>query len=361
MIYRVIGAMSGSSLDGLDLAFTEFEEQGGKWSFETKAAACYEYSDLWKEKLKNACSLSAREHTLLHTEFGRYMGDRILEFMQENQLHYQVGLIASHGHTSFHIPEKGTSVQLGDGAAIAAKTGLPVVTDLRSMDVALGGQGAPIVPVGEKYLLSGYQYFLNLGGIANISFLAGDKLLAFDICPANRVLNMLASEKGKPYDEGGSMAALGKLDESLLAKLNELEYYSRPHPKSLANDLGTDIIYPMIKSHSLSAEDGLRTYTEHIAFQLKNAILKLGQPAAGASMLVTGGGAFNDFLLKIIRQLLGEYGIEVKVPNAMLVSYKEAIIMGFIGVLRWRQEVNVLGSVTGARRDSIGGALWAGE
>ncbi len=360
MIYRAIGAMSGSSLDGLDLAFVEFEEQGGKWRFETKAAACYEYDETWKEKLRRAYNLSAREHALLHTEFGHFMGERILEFMESHQLHYQVGLISSHGHTSFHIPEKKTTVQIGDGSAIAARTGLPVVTDLRSLDVALGGQGAPIVPIGEKYLLSEYEYFLNLGGIANISFLHKEDSIAFDICPANRVLNMLASALGKPYDEGGKIASAGKINDPLLSKLNGLDYYSKSFPKSLANDFGTDVIYPMIKDQAISVEDRLRTFVEHIALQLKNSITQVGPPAMPAKLLITGGGAFNHFLVKRIGEVLTELQIEVVVPDPLLVSNKEAIIMAFIGVLRWRQEVNVLSSVTGASRDSIGGALWIG-
>lgn len=361
MIYRVIGGMSGSSLDGLDLAFVEFEEQGGKWSFETKAAACFEYEGEWKDRLKNACSLSARDHALLDTAFGRYIGEKVLAFIQNHQLHYQVGLISSHGHTSFHIPEKNTTVQLGDGAAIAATTGLPVVTDLRSMDVALGGQGAPIVPVGEKYLLPGFQYFLNLGGIANISLINDGDPLAFDICPANRVLNLLASEKGLPFDEGGAMASSGVVNDALLAKLNELDYYQRSFPKSLANEFGTDIIYPLIKAHTSSVEDGLSTFTEHIAIQVSRAVSANGGPVQAGKMLITGGGAFNTCLVKRVTELLANQKIKVEVPDPLMVSFKEAIIMAFIGVLRWRQEANVLSRVTGSLRDSIGGSLWAGE
>ena len=360
MIYRAIGVMSGSSLDGLDLAFVEFEEQGGKWSFVIRAAACYDYDEVWKEKLRQSFALNALDHALLHTEFGHFIGENVLQFMETHQIHYQVGLISSHGHTSFHIPEKKTSVQLGDGAAIAAKTGLPVVTDLRSLDVALGGQGAPIVPIGEKYLLSAYEYFLNLGGIANISSLHQSDSIAFDICPANRVLNMLASLKGLSYDEGGVFSARGTVNDALLSKLNALEYYSKPYPKSLANDFGTEVVYPMIMDHGLSVEDGLRTYSEHIAVQLKNSMGQLGLPLNPAKLLVTGGGAFNHFLVKRISEVLAELNIEVIVPDALLVSNKEAIIMAFLGVLRWRQEINVMSSVTGASRDSSGGALWIG-
>src|SRR5688572_1989362 len=189
MVYRAIGLMSGSSLDGLDIAFAEFHENAGKWSYELKKTACYSYDEEWTERLKNATKLPALDYQLLHTSYGHYIGQKLVDFIEEHQLHYQVSLIASHGHTVFHVPSKKMTSQLGDGAAIAAKTGLPVVTDLRALDVALGGQGAPIVPIGEKILLKDHDYFLNLGGIANIS-VNTDPYIAFDICPANRVLNI---------------------------------------------------------------------------------------------------------------------------------------------------------------------------
>jgi anhydro-N-acetylmuramic acid kinase len=191
MLYRTIGLMSGSSLDGLDIVFAEFYENAGSWNFEIKAADCYEYSPGWKERLQNATSLTALDYLFLHSEYGHYLGKQVNRFIEEKSLHYQVGLIASHGHTTFHVPPKMTA-QLGDGAAIAAETKLPVVSDLRALDVAFGGQGAPIVPVGEKLLLKEYSMFLNLGGIANISFNLPDNYIAFDVCPANRVLNLIA-------------------------------------------------------------------------------------------------------------------------------------------------------------------------
>src|SRR5438874_2223580 len=185
MIYRAIGVMSGSSLDGLDIAFSEFQENGGKWNYEIKKADCYLYSKEWAQKLRTATSLGALEYQLLHVEYGQYIGQQINKFIEENSLNYQVALISSHGHTSFHVPSKKMTAQLGDGAAIAAQTQLPVVTDLRALDLAFGGQGAPIVPIGEKWLLGDYNYFLNLGGIANISFKA-EPYIAFDVCSANR-------------------------------------------------------------------------------------------------------------------------------------------------------------------------------
>jgi len=366
MVYRAIGLMSGSSLDGLDIAFVEFQESGGKWSYEMLKADCYAYDDEWIQRLKNATNLSALEYQVLHVEYGHLTGKLVNRFIEENRLNYQVALVASHGHTSFHLPAKKMTAQLGDGAAIAAETGLPVVTDLRALDVAFGGQGAPIVPIGEKMLWSEYDYFLNIGGIANLSK-SGEPPLGgwgLDICPANRVLNMLANEAGKNYDDGGEMAASGSINSALLEKLNQLDYYKQSYPKSLANDFGTDTVYPMIRDAGCRMQDALRTYVEHVAVQIKNAItnLKNQQPAtSNQQLLATGGGVFNSFLMNRIANHLKEQGIEVIIPDVNLVNYKEALIMAFIGVLRWRQENNVLSSVTGAARDSIGGALWTGQ
>ncbi|MBL7742660.1 MAG: anhydro-N-acetylmuramic acid kinase [Chitinophagaceae bacterium] len=363
MVYKAIGLMSGSSLDGLDIAFAALHENGGKWSYEIVKADCYSYSGEWIARLKSAVSLNALDYQLLHTDYGHYLGQQVNKFIRENELEYRVALVASHGHTTFHIPARKMTGQLGDGAAIAAETQLPVVSDLRAMDIAFGGQGAPIVPIGEKLLLGNYDYFLNLGGIANISVNA-DQYVAFDICPANRVLNMLANEAGKEYDKGGEMASQGNVNAVLLEKLNSLDYYKQSFPKSLANDFGTDIVYPIIKDAGIPVNDALRTYVEHITVQIGRNItaLKSDKPrTANRKLLATGGGAFNTFVVQELSNKLKELNIEVEVPDKNLVNYKEALIMALIGVLRWREEYNVISSVTGATRASIGGALWMGQ
>ncbi|MEO9021971.1 MAG: anhydro-N-acetylmuramic acid kinase [Ginsengibacter sp.] len=360
MIYNVIGLMSGSSLDGLDICFVELNETAGKWEYEIKCAACAEYTGEWTRKLKDAIHLPALQYQLLHTDYGHYLGTMVNDFIEKFQLHHKVSLIASHGHTTFHFPEKKMTHQLGDGAAIAAVTELPVVSDLRAMDIAFGGQGAPIVPLGEKLLFPGYPYLLNIGGIANISMNENEGMVAFDICAANRILNMFASEKNKQYDKDGEMACSGKVNTDLLRKLNEQDYYSLPYPKSLSNSFGTDIIYPLIKSFALSTEDSLCTYVEHIAVQVKNSLLPSFSNTEMQRLMITGGGAFNQFLIARISKHLEEINFEVYIPEEDVVVYKEALIMALLGVLRWREQYTVLSSVTGASRNSIGGALWLG-
>lgn len=360
MFYRAIGLMSGSSLDGLDIVFAGFEEYGGKWQYTILAADCYAYSEQWMNRLQAATQLNAYEYMLLHTDFGRYVGEQVNQFIQAHQLEHKVQLIGSHGHTTFHVPHLGMTGQIGDGATIAAVTGINVVSDLRAMDVALGGQGAPIVPMGEKLLLAQYPFLLNLGGIANISR-QGENYVAFDVCPANRVLNMLVNQLGHAYDDGGKIAASGQLNTALLTKLNALDYYQQPFPKSLANDYGTDIVFPLIQSAGLAVPDALRTYTEHIALQLGYSIAGLHTGNQPAQLLATGGGAHNHFLIQRIQAALSPLQIEVVVPDAKLINYKEALVMGLLAVLRWREENTVLHTVTGATRSSIGGAVWMGQ
>lgn len=361
MVYKAIGLMSGSSLDGLDIAYAHFQEIAGKWSVELKNTLCLEYDDAWSKRLSESTHLNAFDYQLLHVEFGHYLGQCVNAFIEENGLHHQVAMIASHGHTTFHHPELKMTSQLGEGAAIAAETGLAVISDLRALDVALGGQGAPIVPMGEKRLFGEYDLLLNLGGIANISIREDDEYIAFDVCSANAVLNRLAAKAGFDYDDEGRLAVEGTLDQQLLDELNNLDYYAKHPPKSLDNSFASSIIYPIIEKYGLSVSDALRTYVEHIILQIQWSIhpfLSASFPSP-ANMLITGGGAFNTFLIKKLEEvLMGK--ILIVVPDAGVVKFKEAMIMAFLGVLRWREEYTVLSSVTGATKNSIGGALWLG-
>ncbi|HZH94835.1 MAG TPA: anhydro-N-acetylmuramic acid kinase, partial [Flavisolibacter sp.] len=358
MVYKVIGLMSGSSLDGLDIVFTELHENSGSWSFEILEAECYAYTKEWSDKLANAVNLSALDYQLLHAEYGAYLGDEVNRFIEEKGLQYKVALVASHGHTTFHVPSKRMTAQLGDGAALAARTKGIVVSDLRALDIAFGGQGAPIVPIGEKLLLKEYSVFLNIGGIANLSVHTPGSSIAFDVCAANKILNLLMNKVGKEYDAGGQLAQTGRINNDLLQQLNSLKYYSEPYPKSLANSFGIDEVFPIVESYGLTVADALRTYVEHIALQIKNSLEHSVGGIENPKLLVAGGGAFNTFLIERLTQALLPLNIEVVVPGDKIIQYKEALVMALIGVLRWRQEYNVLSSVTGAEQDSIGGAVW---
>ncbi|MEP6465069.1 MAG: anhydro-N-acetylmuramic acid kinase [Parafilimonas sp.] len=363
MFYSVIGLMSGSSLDGLDIVFTELEENRNEWNYNIKAAACSTYNHEWKIKLANAKNLNAHDYFLLHTAYGKFLAENVNRFIEENNLHHQVQLITSHGHTVFHEPKLGFTTQLGCGATLAALTGINVVNDLRIMDVALGGQGAPIVPVGEKLLFPKFDFYLNIGGIANISFQIERNFIAFDVCPANSILNMLAQETGKDFDEDGNIAASGEIIQPLMNKLNALNYYALPSPKSLSNNFGTEIIYPLIKSFGINNNDALRTFVEHIAYQTKQSIQYLitHNTRTAYKLLITGGGAFHKFLIERLKSNLEIFNVDVVIAENNIVLYKEALIMALLGVLRWREENTVMASVTGASRSSIGGAVWIGQ
>ena len=360
MVYRALGMMSGSSLDGLDIAFVEFEVSGSSWKYEFKATECVPYTDDWRGRLQNATRLSAFDYLQLHVDYGHYLGQKAKDFIAANGLEYKVQLIGSHGHTSFHSPKSRLTHQLGDGASIAAETGINVVSDLRSMDVAHGGEGAPIVPIGEKLLMPDYNLFLNIGGIANLSF-NQVPFIAFDVCPANRVMNFISQQKGLAYDEDGRLAASGSIHTPLLMQLNELDYYQSSYPKSLSNSFGDEMIIPIIQSYHLSHEDALATYCEHISQQVKRAIANHLNWNADQKprILVSGGGSFNSCLLSRIRFYNPQ--IEWFIADNQLASFKEALIMAFIAVLRWREEENTISSVTGAKRNSIGGAVWLGH
>ncbi|MFZ9261905.1 MAG: anhydro-N-acetylmuramic acid kinase [Chitinophagaceae bacterium] len=364
MVYKVIGLMSGSSLDGLDIVFVEIEEKGGKWNYQVLNTSCIPYDTDLCEKLQKAPELSARELASLDAFYGKYIGKQVNAFIANHQLDYKVGLVVSHGHTVFHHPPYYTT-QIGNGAFIAAETMLPVVSDLRTMDVAMGGQGAPIVPMGENLLYPDFKYFLNIGGIANISFKSEHAYDAFDVCPANRVMNILSQDLGKAYDEFGENARKGNIMESLLDQLNAQEYYWQTFPKSLANEFGTDVIVPLIKTFQLKPQDALCTYVEHIAMQVCEAVQQInrkrGFSPVSEKIMVTGGGALNAFLVERLNVHLNPMNIYVEVPDRQTVEFKEAIIMALLGILRWREEFNVLSSVTGSSANSIGGALWMGK
>ncbi len=342
--YWVIGVMSGTSLDGLDIAFCEFWT-AKSWQYRIHYAETISYTNEWKNKLSKAHLLNGYELTELHKDYGILMGEYIHAFIEKHRIKY-IDLIASHGHTVFHQPDKQINLQIGNGAFISARTGISTVFDFRTLDIALGGQGAPLVPLGDELLFSEYTYCLNIGGISNISFKEYQKRVAFDVCPSNMVLNHLAQQKGLPYDKDGSLARRGKINQSLLLKLNQLSYYQKQYPKSLGREWVEREFLPLISAYPISIENKLATCTEHIAYQIGLCTQHTG------NMLVTGGGAHNTFLVERI----GKYSkTKIIVPNNHIVDFKEALIFAFLGLLRWKGKINILSSVTGAKSDSISG------
>ena len=348
--YHVIGLMSGTSLDGLDIACCDFSEEAGKWSYKINVAETLPYPQAWIDRLSGAESGTAPDLARLDVDFGHYCGDAVKTFIQRNSIHPD--FIASHGHTIFHDPSRKLTLQIGKGAAIAAETGLTVINDFRSLDVALGGQGAPLVPIGDRLLFGAYDYCLNLGGFGNISFEREGERVAWDICPVNIVLNYLSRKKGKPYDPDGQMARSGKPDKSLLERLDSIEYYKKPFPKSLGKEWLIREFLPLIENSHAEVNDLLSTVCEHIAGQVAAATSHENK----ASILVTGGGALNAFLVESIRKATQK---QVIIPDILTVNFKEALIFAFLGVLRLRGENNCLRTVTGAMKDNCGGAVWS--
>ena len=353
--YHVIGLMSGTSLDGLDVAFCRFTYKNENWIYKILNANTLEYTHTWIDSLREAETWDAQRLIALDHAYGRYLGEQVQQFVADAGI--QPDFIASHGHTIFHQPDKHISLQIGNGAYLAAHAGLPVVCDFRTLDIALGGQGAPLVPIGDALLFSEYDFCINLGGIANVSFQKNDRRLAFDICACNMLLNHLAGSLGLGYDKDGLLARSGNLQQDLLDQLNEPAYFTNPAPKSLGKEWVLENSLRAINSHSSSTEDKLRTVCQHIALQIKQALQPLHQ--GRHRVLLTGGGAFNAYLVELLQQQLGpDYSVEVPAPE--VVSFKEALIFAFLGVLRWRGEHNCLRSVTGAKHDNIGGAIYLG-
>lgn len=343
--YTILGVMSGTSLDGIDLAAVEFDSNNSK-KFNIIAATTIPYSAEWKKKLQNSSSLSAYDFLKLHKEYGSYIGTLINQFLKSTSL--SIDYIASHGHTVFHEPQHRLNFQLGDGAFIASTTGITTISDFRTLDIALGGQGAPLVPIGDEILFSEYDYCLNIGGIANISFKQSDKRIAYDICPANMVLNYIAQQAGFEYDNKGMMASKGQIHNKLLIQLNQLDYYQQSYPKSLGREWVEHFFYPLIRSYQLSNENLLCTLCEHIAMQIGNNIPSHGK------LLITGGGAYNDFLISRVK---AHTSAKVVIPEPLIINYKEALIFAFLGLLRVKHQPNTLSSVTGAKTNVCSGIV----
>jgi len=362
--YLVLGLMSGSSLDGLDLALCRFFGGGlaaGKaieWRLER--GGTLPFSAEWKKRLPALPSAGGGDLLRAHTAFGRYLGGLVNQFLSAEKAfpHF----LASHGHTVFHDPASQMTFQLGEGAALAAATGLPVVNDFRAMDVALGGQGAPLAPLADQHLFPGYDYYLNVGGIANFSATNGSNWVAFDLGGANQVFNALAQTLDLPFDEGGRLAARGAIDMTLLRRVHQLDFFRQPFPKSLSNEWVQEVLLPLYREADLPVEDKLHTAVAQLAQTVAQALvdtLPAESPGnAPRRMLVTGGGAYNHFLMDSIRRECQKIcSLALVIPERPTIEFKEAILMALMGWLRWNGRSNCVSSTTGAFRDAIGGTV----
>lgn len=343
--YRVIGVMSGSSLDGLDLALCVLKKTGARWSYRIEKAKTVRYPPIIRLVLEEIMNAKAIHLAGMDVHLGEFIGQACKGFGGK-----QVHLIASHGHTVFHQPRAAFTTQVGSGASIAAIAGITTVCDFRTTDMALGGQGAPLAPLGEKLLFPEYKAFLNIGGICNISVHGPKAILGYDVCIGNQALNLLAHEAGKDYDTNGKLARTGSVHEPLLTALNALPFHRQKPPRSLGREWFDATLRPLIADPHIPLTNRLRTVVEHIAQQLGAAFSKVKTP-----VLVTGGGAHNAFLVERIR---ASTKAPLVVPDKLTVDFKEALVFALLGVLRMRGEVNALASVTGAKRDSVGGAVY---
>lgn len=370
MKYKVLGLMSGTSLDGLDMAICEFEKidnslsdqkryttysvtrcqpinlpqkKRKEWNFKIERATTIKYSENWIEKLKNAHKLSAYDFLKLDVDYGKLIGKKVNEFLKDEK----VDFIASHGHTIFHNPAEGVTSQIGNGFDISAVTGLPVINNFRNFDVALGGQGAPLVPIGDKILFSQYDFCLNLGGFSNISFQKKNERIAFDISPVNFAANYFAKKLNFEIDEDGKIGEQGKFNKSLFNKLNNINFYKQKPPKSLGREWFFEEFLPVVENFEISTNDKLRTIYEHIAFQISKVTNQKSK-----TVLLTGGGAYNKFLINLLEKYSKP---EFIIPKKEIIDYKEALIFAFLGVLHEENQENCLASVTGAKQNSVGG------
>ena len=352
-VYTVLGGMSGTSLDGLDLALCRFEHRRNEtvsWRYEVLAAETLAYTAEWQQHLAHAQHLSGLELIALDRHFGRFLGHEGAQFIERHRLP-KPDLYVSHGHTVFHVPERGFTLQIGAVSEVSAAAGCAVLGDLRSGDVALSGQGAPLVPIGDRLLFAEYEACINIGGFANLSLERDGRRVAWDVCAANGVLNLLAlrADERLQYDKNGALARSGHVLEDVLHRLEKLAYYQRQSPKSLGREFTEAEILPLLEA-SYAPTDLLRTYTEHIALRL---CADLG--AVQGKVLFTGGGTHNDFLLERISALAR---FEVVKPNDRLIDFKEAIVFAFLGALWLNGDHNVLSSVTGAQRDHRSGIYY---
>ncbi|WP_299683105.1 anhydro-N-acetylmuramic acid kinase [uncultured Dokdonia sp.] len=346
--YNVVGVMSGTSLDGIDFAYLKITIKP-TYNAQIITAETQSYPDAWIKKLQAAVHYNARDLQELNKSYTQYLGEAIHQFIEKNKIPRDtLDAICSHGHTILHQPDQGYTLQIGNLPEIASIVKCKTVYDFRVQDVTLGGQGAPLVPIGDQLLFSTYDYCINLGGFANVSMQKENTRIAYDICAVNTVLNTYALQLGKAYDDGGAFAKAGTVNIPLLDDLNALSFFKKSPPKSLGIEWVQEHIFPIISNYKIPPKDVLATFTEHIAQQLANQIKE------NSAVLITGGGAYNTYLMERLQALKK---CEVIVPDNVLVEYKEALIFGLLGVLKLEGKNNCLASVTGARKDHSSGVV----
>lgn len=345
--YNVIGVMSGTSLDGIDLVYTKLI-YNTTWSFEIIYAETISYSKKWFDVLKHLVAYSITDLKDIDTDYTTHIAHIIKAFITKNGIQH-VDAVCSHGHTALHRPDHSLTYQIGNLPLLADILNVTVVCDFRVQDVEYGGQGAPLVPIGDKLLFSQYDYCLNLGGFANISYQEANERIAYDICPVNIVLNKYAQKLGYKYDDGGKIAAAGTNILALGKALNALSFYNEKPPKSLGLEWVNQNVFPLLETSKSREEDILKTFSNHIAKQIARFI------KTDSKVLVTGGGAYNEY---IISQIKLNKNIEVILPSKKVIEFKEALIFAFLGVLKLRDEVNCLKSVTGASKDHSSGKIY---
>ncbi len=347
--YRLIGVMSGTSLDGIDLVLVEMDFSE-KITYTIVHAETFPYPREWQKRLSKAVKLEAPELNVLDHDYTFFLAKTINRFIQKYDIDL-IDAVCSHGHTVKHMPKKGITLQIGNLPKLAELIKAPVVCDFRVQDVELGGEGAPLVPIGDRLLFNEYKYCINLGGFANISMDENSNRIAYDICPFNTVLNFFSNKMGKDYDEDGRIAACGELDEELLERLNKLRYYKMSPPKSLGVEWVNCEMIPLIQKFQKDIPVILKTYTQHVAVQIANCLDN--QP--NSKVLLTGGGTFNTYF---VEQLKSHSKCDFIIPDKQLIDFKEALIFALLGVLKLRGEINVLSSVTGAKMDHSSGRIY---
>lgn len=341
--------MSGTSLDGADFAACTFALYNGGWEYNIEHVITYAYSVEWKNRLKTLIHSSANDFAKAHYDYGRLTGKMAKRFHRETG--FDPLFIATHGHTIFHNPAGGYTIQAGSGAAVAIAAEKPVICDFRANDVCLGGQGAPLVPIGDKLLFSQYDACLNLGGFSNISFERGNTRYAFDICPVNTLLNALSNKLNLDYDEEGNIARRGEVIKPLLDQMNALIYFKTSPPKSLGIEWLNHHVFPLLQPEDVNVPDLLRTAVEHIAIQISDVLRNYKIK----NTLITGGGVYNRFLIERLKALSF---CKLIIPENKLVDYKEALVFAFLGLLRWTGQPNCLATATGASGNAVGGAVY---